>query len=326
MATSVKYSTPSFTLFNKSCFDLVELDSCSIDALITDPPYGIAFQNYRWDQALPHPQIWQDCYRVMKPGAYGLVFSAVRLMHRVMVALEDTGFDIKDVLFWSFLNGMPKSRDIGLDIDRELAISSRIVGEYQYVQGYRKNGAAHYKARKGKPICEPASDVGKKYKGAGTGLKPAYEPIILIQKPTEKGLRIAQNVIKYGTGALNLEETRIPFEKDEPKVGHNPHPAGRVSANLLRTVPLADGYDKFFLIPKVRQQKEDFNNHPTVKPVSLMEHLVKLISFSGQTVLDPFAGSGSTGIGALQNNRKFVGYEVEKAYYDIMRKRLHECE
>lgn len=322
MITSAKHHSSIFTLFNKSCLGLTELKTDAIDALITDPPYGIAYQNHAWDKVMPDPQIWEDCLRVMKPGAFGLVFSSVRLMHRIMVALEDTGFRIKDVLFWSFLNGMPKSRDIALDIDRELAVESKVVGAYQYLQGYKKNGAEHYKAREGKPICQPASDAGKRYKGAGTGLKPAYEPIILIQKPVEKGLRIAQNVLKYGTGALNLEETRIPYKGSEEKVGHNPHPVGRVCANVLRTEPFEDGYDKFFLIPKVRQHKEGFNNHPTVKPVSLMHHLVKLVSFEGHTVCDPFAGSGSTGVAALENNRKFIGYETEEGYFQIMKRRL----
>lgn len=317
------HSSP-YTIFNESCLGLSELGSNSIDALVTDPPYGIAYQNHLWDKALPDPQIWEDCLRVMKPGAFGLVFSAARLMHRVMVSLEDTGFNIRDVLFWSFLNGMPKTRDIALGIDRELAVDSKVIGEYQYVQGYKKGGASHYKTREAKPVCEPASDVGKRYKGAGTGLKPAYEPVILIQKPIEGGLRIAQNVLKYGTGALNLEETRIPYGQDEEKVGHNPHPAGRVCANIVRTEPFEDGYDKFFLVPKVRQHKEGFNSHPTVKPVALMHHLVKLVSFKGQTILDPFAGSGSTGIAAMQHRRRFIGYEIDENYFSIMEKRLEQ--
>ena len=315
-------STQYFEIYNKSCYGLSELKDCSIDALVTDPPYGISYQNSYWDKYLPDRQIWQDCIRVLKCGAFGLVFSSVRLMHRLMVDLEDTGFLIKDVLFWAYLNGMPKSRDVALDIDKELGVESRAVGKYSYVQGYRKDKGKNYYAEKEKLKYEPASDLGMFYKGAGLGLKPAYEPVILIQKPLEKGLTVAQNIIKYGTGALNLEETRIPYEKGESKVGHNPHPKGRVASNIVRTEFFDDGYDKFFLIPKVRQNAEEYNHHPTLKPVDLMEHLVKLASFENQKVLDPFMGSGSTGLACLKLKRHFVGYESDETYFEICQKRM----
>jgi site-specific DNA-methyltransferase (adenine-specific) len=311
-----------YEIFNQSCYGLTPLSENSIDALVTDPPYGISFQNHEWDKSLPKREIWEDSFRVLKNGAFGLVFSSVRLMHRLMVDLEDSGFIIKDVLFWVYLNGMPKSRDIGLDIDKELGVESTVTGKYNYVQGYKKGGAENYYAENSKLKYEPASELGKKYKGAGLGLKPAYEPIILVQKPIEKGLTVAQNVIKYGTGALNLEQTRIPYAKGEGKVGHNPHPNGRVSSNILRTDDFEDGYDKFFAVPKVRQSAEDFNNHPTLKPVELMHHLVKLVSFEGQTILDPFMGSGSTGVASLKLKRKFIGFELETEYFNISKKRM----
>ncbi len=311
-----------YKIYNTSSYPLKELDNNSIDAIATDPPYGISYQNNYWDKDLPKREIWENSLRVLKPGAFSVVFSSVRLMHRLMVDLEDSGFIIKDVLFWSYLNGMPKSRDVALDIDKELGVESEVVGKYNYVQGYKKNGAKNYYAGKEKLKYEPASELGKKYKGAGLGLKPAYEPVILIQKPIEKGLNVAQNIIKYGVGALNIEETRIPYANGETKVGHNPHPKGRVPANIIRTEPFKDGYDKFFLVPKVRQKKEDFNFHPTLKPVELMFHLIKLISFENQTILDPFMGSGSTGIACLKLKRNFIGYELDNDYFKIARKRL----
>ncbi|MEY3219601.1 MAG: hypothetical protein RIT27_958 [Pseudomonadota bacterium] len=313
-----------FKIFNKSCYGLEELEENSIDGLATDPPYGISFQGYEWDKHLPNPQIWKNCYKTLRYGAFGAVFSSIRLMHRLMVNLEDAGFIIKDVLMWAYLNGMPKSRNVALDIDKELGIESEIIGHYNYVQGYKKGGAENYYTTQNKPKLQTVSKIGKKYQGAGLGLKPAYEPIILIQKPLEKGLTVAQNIIKYGTGALNLEETRISYQKGEEKVGHNPHPKGRVAANIVRTTALNDGYDKFFLVPKVRQKKEDFNHHPTLKPLEIMQHLIKLISFEEQTILDPFMGSGSTGVAALILNRQFVGYELEQHYFNIAQQRIKE--
>lgn len=312
-----------YILYHESCYGLSQLADESIDALVTDPPYGIGFQTHEWDKALPDIRIWQDCLRVLKPGAFGVVFSSVRLMHRLMVALEDSGFLIKDVLFWAFLNGMPKSRNVGLDIDRTLGVESEVNGYYQYIQGYKKGGAETYTTHGKKVRCKPSSEEGKRYNGAGLGIKPAYEPIILVQKPLEEGLNVAENILKYGTAALNLEDTRIPLEEgEEGKVGHNPHPKGRVAANIIRTEAWEDGYDKFFLVPKVRQHAEDFNKHPTLKPVHLMQQLVKLVSFEGQQVLDPFMGSGSTGIACLQSGRRFIGYETHQEYFEVAERRL----
>ncbi|MCU0445689.1 MAG: site-specific DNA-methyltransferase [Microscillaceae bacterium] len=310
-----------YQIYPQSCYGLEAIADESVHALVTDPPYGISYQAHYWDKDLPNRQIWQDAHRVLKPGGFGLVFSSVRLMHRLMVDLEDSGFLIKDVLFWVFLNGMPKSRNVGLEIDKKLGFASEIIGNYSYVQGYKKGGADTYTVRQ-KNKCKPTSELGKKYDGAGLGIKPAYEPIILIQKPLEKGLNVAQNILKYQTGALNLEETRIPYAEGESKVGHNPHPHGRVTANILRTEAWEDGYDKFFMIPKVRQNAEEFNHHPTLKPFELMSHLVKLVSFENQTILDPFMGSGTTGLACLNWQRKFIGYEIDAAYFEIAQLRL----
>ncbi len=312
-----------FKIFNKSCYTLADLENSTIEALITDPPYGISYQNNYWDKDLPDRQIWNDSFRVLKEGSFGLVFSSIRLMHRLMVDLEDSGFIIKDVLMWAYLNGMPKSRNVGLAIDKELNIKSEKIGEYKYVQGYKKGGADNYKA-KTKYKLTPSSELGKKFNGAGLGIKPAYEPIILIQKPIKKAKNVAQNTIINGTDALNLESTRIPYEKGESKVGHNPHPNGRVTANILRTSNFNDGYDKFFLVPKVRQKKDDYNFHPTLKPVSLMFHLTKLITFEKQTILDPFMGSGSTGVACAKLKRHFIGYELDSGYFKIAKTRIEK--
>lgn len=352
-------------IYNEDCYGLKHLQPNSIHTLITDPPYGIAYQNKAWDKpkeyvekegheskkSCPDPKIWEDCFQVMKPGAFGAVFSFPRVMHRLMVDLEDRGFIIKDVLMWVYLNGMPKMQNIGLDIDKILGIESEIIGQYKYVQGYAQNEVENYKTKTIKHKRKATSELGRLYDGAGINLKPCYEPIIIIQKPIEKGLTIAENIIKYGTGALNLEATRLPYQKGEGKVGHNPHPKGRVPANILRTEKWEDDKDKYFYYgnesgeqitkqqinlesvilhkelhyEKVRQSKEKFNTHPTLKPVALMKHLVELLSFEGQTILDPFMGSGSTGVACKELlNRDFYGYEKETDYYQIAKKRIEQ--
>jgi site-specific DNA-methyltransferase (adenine-specific) len=316
---------PSYKIYHKSCQGLPAIEDESIDAIITDPPYGIGFYAHEWDKALPDRQIWTDGYRVIKPGGYALIFSSIRLMHHLMIDLEEAGFRIKDVLMWVFLNGMPKSRDVGLNIDKAKGVESKKSGKYNYIQGYKKGGADNYYATHNKFKYEPTTEEGQYFKGWGMGIKPCYEPIIMVQKPIASSNSVAQNMLEYGTGALNLEDTRIPYENgEEGKVGHNPHPKGRVTGNILRTDPLQDGYDKFFLVSKVRQHAEDYNHHPTKKPVELMNHLVKLVTHEKSTVLDPFMGSGSTGIAALAMNRTFVGFEQDKGYYKIAERRLEQ--
>lgn len=311
-------------LYNKCSNNLTGINDLSIDALITDPPYGINYQGNNWDKKLPDNQIWINSYRVLKHGAFGAVFSSIRNLHKITTSLEESGFIIRDVLMWVYLNGMPKNRNVALDIDKELGVVSEKVGEYKYTQGYRTNGEPSDYIAKNKPILKPTSELAQKYEGSGISLKPAYEPIILIQKPIEQGLSIAQNVIKNGTGLLNIENARIPYEVGEKKVGHNPHPKGRYPPNIWRTEKINDNYDKFFMISKVRKKSDEYNNHPTQKPVQLMGALVKLLSFENQTILDPFMGSGSTGVAAINNKRLFVGYEKEKEYFEISKKRIND--
>ncbi len=310
-------------LHNKCSNELNEINDLSIDALVTDPPYGINYQGNTWDKELPDNQIWINSHRVMKHGAFGAVFSSIRNLHKITTSLEENGFIIRDVLMWVYLNGMPKNRNVALDIDKELGVDSEKVGEYKYTQGYRTNNEpSDYKA-KNKSILKPTSELAKKYEGSGISLKPAYEPIILIQKPIEKGFTIAQNVIKNGTGLLNIENSRVPYEIGEKRIGHNPHPIGRYPSNIWRTDNFNDGYDKFFMVAKVRKKSEDYNNHPTQKPVKLMSALINLLSFDGQRILDPFMGSGTTGVATIENNRSFVGYEKEKEYFEICKKRIN---
>lgn len=307
-----------YAIYNKNCLEVLnDVSENSVDCIITDPPYGIKIKNEKWDQDFPDENYWEKFIKVLKPGGFCAVFSSVLKLHKSMTKIENGGFIIKDVLIWVYLNGMPKSQNIGLSIDKEIGSNSKIVGEYKYINGYKKQ--KNYKTKKSKK--SPSSEIGKKYDDAFINLKPAYEPIILAQKPlSEKN--IAMNVIKHGTGVLNIKEARIPYEKNEKKVGHNPNPLGRYPSNIIRTMELNDGYDKFFIIKKDRKIRDQYNHHPTLKPVTLMKHLVRLLSFENQLVMDPFMGSGSTGVAAIEEKRKFIGYEINPDFFEISKKRL----
>lgn len=303
-------------IYNQSCYGLKEVADNSIDAVVTDPPYGIQLE--KWDE-LPDPKIWKDLFRVLKPGAFLLCFSSIKFQHVFTQQLLDSGFLFKDVLLWTYLNGRVPPIDLDKKIDHHLGNSREIIGQYQYVQGVpnsKKKDSYTKTTNKTK-----ASSQSEAWVGFGTGLKTAYEPIIMVQKPLEGTL--AENIIKYGTGALNIDDTRIAYEDGETKVGHNPHPKGRVMSNIIQTEEFGD-YQKFFFVGKVRDGKKTGNTHPTKKPLELMNCLNQLVSKPQDIILDPFMGSASTGVSALSLDRNFIGYEKEKEYYSICEKRLHE--
>lgn len=315
-----------YKLYEKSSYGLSELNDNSVHAVVTDPPYGINLEE--WD-TLPDNQIWQDCFRVLKPGGYLLCFSSIKFQHVFTQNLLNAGFEFKDVLLWAYLNGRVPPINLDQKIDNLLKNEREIIGEYNYVQGSpNSNKKDTYTTKTKKTKATPDSE---QWTGFGTGLKTAYEPIIMVQKPLENSL--AENVLKYQVGALNIDSTRIPFEQGETEVGHNPHPLGRVMSNIIQTENFGD-YNKYFNInpdeqidhflfySKVRDGKKTGNIHPTKKPVALMKQLIKLVSLQNQIVLDPFMGSGSTGVAAKELNREFVGYEKQSEYFIIASERL----
>lgn len=303
-----------YHIYQKSSYSLSEIHDQSIDCVITDPPYGINLED--WDK-MPNPSIWKDCFRVLKPGGFLLSFSSIKFQHVFTQNLLNAGFQFKDVLLWVYLNGRVPPINVDQQIDSFLGIDREVVGEYNYIQGNPNSKKKSTYTQKNKKTKSSAQSIA--WQGFGTGLKTAYEPIIMVQKPFENLL--VENILKYQVGALNLEKTRIPYDNNEKKVGHNPHPQGRVLSNIIQTENFGD-YQKFFFVGKVRDSKKTGNNHPTVKPLELMNCLIELCSLPKQIILDPFMGSGSTGVSALQLNRNFVGYEKEKKYFQIAQQRI----
>lgn len=301
----------------KSCYGLNEIKDNSIDAIITDPPYGINLE--KWD-TMPNKEIWEDCYRVLKPGGFLICFSSIQFLHLFTTQILEANFLFKDTLNWVFLNGRVPSINLDQQIDDYLGLDRPIIGEYKYQQGVPSSKKKSTYTNTQKKIKTGATEQSAPWSGFGTGLKTAYEPILIVQKPMEGSL--AENVLNYGVGAFNLENTRIPYDKNETAVGHNPHPKGRVMPNIIQTEEFGD-YQKFFFVGKVRDGKRTGNIHPTVKPNNLMTQLVELVTKENMIILDPFMGSGSTGVAALQLNRSFIGYETEEKYYEIAVNRIN---
>ena len=169
----------NITLLNGDCLiKLQELDDNSVDSIVTDPPYGIDFMGKKWDYDVPSTAIWEHCFRVLKPGGYLLAFAGTRTQHRMAVRIEDAGFEIRDMIAWVYGSGFPKSHNISKALDKV-----------------------------------DSTDDAKKWDGWGTALKPALEPITVARKPLEEKT-VADNVLKYGTGAINIDESRVATNPD----------------------------------------------------------------------------------------------------------------
>jgi site-specific DNA-methyltransferase (adenine-specific) len=229
---------------------LKKLPYNSVDAIVTDPPYGLKFMGKKWDYNVPSIGLWKEVLRVLKPGGHLLSFFGTRTYHRGVMNIEDTGFEIRDMILWLYGSGFPKSMDISKAIDKEFGkLDEREVISIGRRQG--KNPPHHMGRisdwREKSDVWEitaPATPEAKKWQGWGTALKPACEPIVLARKPiSEKN--ITQNVLKWETGGLNIDECRIgneiiPAQKRGNAVsvsfqsgGFTPEHQGRFPANVI---------------------------------------------------------------------------------------------
>lgn len=289
--------TDDYKIYNTDCrVAIKDLMANSIDLIVTDPPYFIDGMGDDWNDArltkktshsgvvggLPigmkfdrdqgsHLEeflkpLAKEFIRVLKPGAFCIVFSQGRLYHRAGMALDTAGFEIRDMLGWVYM-GQPKAFSL-----------------------------SHF-IKKDKTLTESQKDalIARLSEWKTPQLKPQIEPMTLAQKPREG--TFIDNFIKYGVGLMNSTESLD----------------GTFPGNIMA-------------VPKRVRAKETSKkiDHLTVKPVTLIAHLIRLFTQKGQVVLDPFMGSGSHGVAALENNRKFIGYEIESKYFNIACERLSD--
>lgn len=401
--TNVAHATTSdglgAQLYLGDCKEILKnLPSNSVDAVVSDPPYGIKFMGRGWDYDVPSVDIWREVFRVLKPGGHVLSFGGTRTYHRMVVNIEDAGFEIRDQVQWIYGSGFPKSHNVSKAIDKMAGAEREVVGVKKSPDG--RDYSIENAALKGEfggenafkqsgmnieklILTAPATPDAKTWDGWGSALKPANEPICLARKPLEKGLTLAENVLKYGTGALNIDGTRIGFDPSYGAGGGNKtgsgkgpdrgekrlngagkvlaqHAKGRFPANVLfdeDAAALLGEPSRFFYVAKASKRERNAglegmpdvtsrqgmggkrpvdddgndrdrfsvtqkNHHPTVKPIKLMEYLITLITPSNGTVLDPFMGSGSTGVAAKNLNRNFIGIEMNEEYFAIAEKRI----
>lgn len=331
----------------------------SVDAIVTDPPYGLGFMGKAWDGCVPPVDVWRECLRILKPGGHLLAFAGTRTQHRMACAIEDAGFEIRDMLAWVYGSGFPKSLDVSKAIDKAAGAEREVVGQ-KWAERYPNGpGGCSFSVGSGPDGTRtaarsletaPATEAAKRWHGWGTALKPALEPITLARRPIGRGT-VAANVVEHGTGALNVEACRVGDKggtrKTEPAKrasvsaygdglnggGCEAIDAGRWPANLVHDGSreihdLLGSAARFFYCAKANKKErnaglgEDRNKHPTVKPIELMRWLCRLITPPGGIVLDPFVGTGTTGCAALLEGFLFVGIEREPEYCTIARQRL----
>jgi DNA modification methylase len=192
---------------------LKDLPDNSVSSVVCDPPYGLSFMSKKWDYDVPSTEIWQECLRVLKPGGHLLAFSGSRTYHRMAVRIEDAGFEIRDQIMWLYGSGFPKSHNIGKAIDKLLGNEREVVGE-RIADDITGGNFVTSKPDKIIEITKGKSE----WEGWGTALKPSHEPIVVARKPlSEKS--VAENVLKWGTGGLNIDVSRIGTEQIKSTYG-----------------------------------------------------------------------------------------------------------
>jgi site-specific DNA-methyltransferase (adenine-specific) len=330
------------------------------------------------------PETWAAVMRVLKPGAHLLAFGGTRTWHRQACAIEDAGFDIRDSIMWIFGSGFPKAIDAAKAINQHLGKKGIVHAEgdpvKRMIPGADQNGTGSWVKDNGREYqlgaYEPATEEAAAWQGWKGALKPAHEPILVARKPMIGTM--AANLLRYGTGALNIDASRVPHTGEagswgagksigscwqpgrlngasEPEGAFNE--AGRFPANIIHdgsdevldAFPVAQGQiaaarvdgaqqgnivygglkhvtarpaprgdagsaARFFYAAKANSKDRNGSSHPTVKPISLMEYLVRLVTPPGGTVLDPFSGSGTTARAAINLGFNAVAIEREAEY------------
>ena len=213
------------TVIHGDCLDVLKtLADNSVDAVVTDPPYGLSFMGKKWDYDVPSVEIWAECLRVLKPGGHLLAFAGTRTQHRMAVRIEDAGFEIRDMIAWVYGSGFPKSHNVSIAIDKINGRPNR--GKALVVAGRGDRKDIQGKDANPRPqdieAYIPATEAARQWQGWGTALKPALEPITVARKPLIG--TVAENVLAHGTGGLNIDGCRVATPDGDEVSNHGRKP------------------------------------------------------------------------------------------------------
>lgn len=338
-----------------------QLDDNSIDAVITDIPYGIGFMGKEWDKFTSTYQEWcrqwsAEALRIAKPGAFLLCFGGTRTFHRLTCGLEDAGWQIRDCLMWLYGSGFPKSHNISKAIDKTKRMYKKgaLLPSSRTTEASQTGIATTFRE---KTATNPQTDLAKLWNGYGTALKPAWEPIIVAMKPLDG--TFAHNAEKWGVAGLNIDAGRI-VTTEKIHTPERTNLQGRWPANVIHNGLRREEWTRYFYCAKASRAERNIgleglqkkrtgsmvgntdngnfltgsgnprrgigqNNHPTVKPLKLMEYLCKLVKPpKGGLLLDPFCGSGTTLMAAVKTGWDYIGIEKEPEYCEIARYRVEK--
>jgi site-specific DNA-methyltransferase (adenine-specific) len=340
-------------LFVGDCLDvLAEMPDESFNCVITDPLGGVAPKGTRTNESgfdaddyhgVPGPAFWTEICRVVRPGAWVVVMGSTKSWHRLAVAAEQGGLELRDTLMWLYTTGMTDGLDIGQAVDRKQGGK----GEPYF----KKAGGMTDERREAWLASRPEDNP---WYGWSTAMKPAWKPILLLRRPPK--MAAADAAMKHGTAVLNIDGTRVGDEERDAiatyreKVSNEVHGGalnknrvvtgkttlGRWPANVVVDEGVADELgdaSRFFLCAAASKRERNdglpagqVNDHALVRPVELMRWLVRLVCPPGGVVLDPFCGSGSTGVAAVEEGMGFVGVDRNERWVsDIAQHRLAEA-
>lgn len=314
-----------------NCLDgMRSMADSSVDAIVTDPPYGISFMGKRWDYDVPSVAMWAEALRVLKPGGYMLAFASTRTQHRMAVRIEDAGWEIRDMIAWVYGSGMPKHQSslkpalepitlarkpaeratlLNIDACRVDTVSATDAATFENNHRVTERLPEHFKGR-----SLGLHDGGWKQKVGPAVIPPGRYPANLIHDGSDEVLAAFPSAPGQQG---DLKETGRP-RPSSGRFGDMPPPHAH-AARIDRTTSAA----RFFYCAKAsRSERGEGNNHPTVKPIALMRYLCKLVTPTDGLILDLFAGSGSTGVAAKQEGFRFLGFELDAAHAELANGRI----
>jgi len=365
---------------------LASMPESSIDALVTDPPYGLSFLQAKWDHEVPGPAYWSAALRVAKPGAVLLAFGGTRTFHRLTCAIEDAGWNVRDCMMWLYGQGWPKAKTALKPAWEPIVLATKKGPTWLNIDGCRiftdwseRSDAWKRSGHSAKPEAEKiAAPPGNGITCHPGGRWPANVLLSHVDGPNGCELVGTKRVKGSGTGAVKrtsgagtqgnalgvesrpagtemhsysdpdgTEEmpdwrcvdgcpVRALDEQSGPGWGQtrttdvHGKPSTSVARGKMRETvtrqysePGRAGASRFFYCGKATTtERGEENDHPTVKPTDLMRYLVRLVTPPGGTVLDPFMGSGSTGLACVAEGFSFVGIDLDEHNVAIARSRL----